>query len=170
MNLCRQAGESCHGTSEVGAATVVRSDVEGIEGRSEVTRTIVANDLNEDQVDLQEMYNFDQKDASYKLPIIEQKERILSTVNGNQIVIISGETGCGKTTQVPQYILDQHAEQRTTVNIVVTQPRKLAASSMARRVCKERGWHLGGLVGYQVSWHLRPWVLKHDVQGGAGQG
>ena len=46
--------------------------------------------------------------------------------------------------------MDQHAEQKKTVNIVVTQPRKLAASSMARRVCKERGWVLGGLVGYQV--------------------
>ena len=68
----------------------------------------------------------------------------------NQIVVLSGPTGCGKSTQVPQYLLDQHALERRHVNIVVTQPRKLAASSLARRVCQERKWMLGGLVGYQV--------------------
>ena len=52
--------------------------------------------------------------------------------SGNQIVVLSGPTGCGKSTQVPQYILDQHAMERRNVNIVVTQPRKLAASSLAR--------------------------------------
>ena len=52
--------------------------------------------------------------------------------------------------QVPQYLLDQHAEARRPVRILVTQPRKVAASSLARRVCQERGWVLGGLVGYQV--------------------
>lgn len=109
-------------------------------------------------------------EETWRLPIHDSKQDILDKVAANQVVVMSGPTGCGKSTQVPQYILDQHAEQRKTVNIVVTQPRKLAASSMARRVCKERGWHLGGLVGYQVSWHLRPWVLKHDVQGGTGQG
>ena len=65
-------------------------------------------------------------------------------------MVLSGPTGCGKSTQVPQYILNQHAMERRNVNIVVTQPRKLAASSLARRVCQERDWRLGGLVGYQV--------------------
>ena len=69
---------------------------------------------------------------------------------GNQIVVLSGPTGCGKSTQVPQYILDQHAMEKRMVNIIVTQPRKIAASSLAKRVCQERDWKLGGLVGYQV--------------------
>ena len=56
--------------------------------------------------------------------------------------------------KVPQFILDQHAKEKRRVNILVTQPRKIAASSVARRVCQERGWSLGGLVGYQVSWSL----------------
>ena len=67
------------------------------------------------------------------------------------MVVLSGPTGCGKSTQVPQFILDQHAKEKRTVNILVTQPRKIAASSVARRVCQERGWSLGGLVGYQVT-------------------
>ena len=68
----------------------------------------------------------------------------------HSVVVLAGHTGCGKTTQVPQYILTQHARERKPVNIIVTQPRKIAASSVARRVCSERGWKLGGLVGYQV--------------------
>ena len=138
------------GASEI--ETVVRSDMDGIEGRSlnTMARTVAANELTEDSVDLKKIYNFEHNDYSYKLPIIDMKERILSTVNGNQIVIISGPTGCGKSTQVPQYILDQHAMERKMVNIVVTQPRKIAASSVARRVCEERQWKIGGLVGYQV--------------------
>ena len=51
---------------------------------------------------------------------------------------------------MPQYILDQHAREKRMVNIIVTQPRKIAASSLAKRVCQERDWRLGGLVGYQV--------------------
>ena len=74
----------------------------------------------------------------------------LPSIAGNQIVVLSGPTGCGKSTQVPQYILNQHAMEKKNVNIVVTQPRKLAASSLAKRVCAERGWKLGGLVGYHV--------------------
>lgn len=57
---------------------------------------------------------------------------------------------CGKTTQVPQFILDDHFNKRKPVNIVVTQPRKIAAISIAKRVCADRRLHLGYLVGYQV--------------------
>lgn len=59
-------------------------------------------------------------------------------------------TGCGKTTQVPQYILDNCCEKERICNIVVTQPRKIAAVSVARRVCYERNWNMGSVVGYQV--------------------
>ena len=62
--------------------------------------------------------------------------------------------GCGKSTQVPQYILDNLAFKRKMVNIIVTQPRKIAARSVAERVCQERGWTIGGLVGYQVGKYL----------------
>lgn len=74
-------------------------------------------------------------------------------VETNQVVIILGATGCGKTTQVPQFILDHHAKQRKRCNIIVTQPRRIAASSVARRVCEERGWDLQTIVGYQVFPH-----------------
>ena len=69
-----------------------------------------------------------------KLPIIDMKEKILDLVVGNRIVVLSGPTGCAKSTQVPQYILDKHAMGKKAVNIIVTQPRKIAASGVARRI------------------------------------
>lgn len=71
-------------------------------------------------------------------------------VKTNQVVIIEGPTGCGKSTQVPQFILDDCKDNLERCNIVVTQPRRIAAISLARTVCKERGWASGDVCGYQV--------------------
>lgn len=86
------------------------------------------------------------------LPIYEYKQEIVATIERNPVVIISGETGCGKTTQVPQYILDQFIADQEGVNcnIVATQPRRLSAINVARRVAYERGEELGNTVGFQV--------------------
>ncbi|GIX99928.1 ATP-dependent RNA helicase TDRD9 [Caerostris darwini] len=85
------------------------------------------------------------------LAITHYRNEIISQLQINPVVIIQGHTGCGKTTQVPQYILDLHKTKGTPCNIVVTQPRKIAAISVARRVCYERKWELGSIVGYQVA-------------------
>lgn len=85
-----------------------------------------------------------------KLPIAERRQDIVKRISHNQFCIILGGTGCGKTTQVPQYILDSYMEQRQYCNIIVTQPRRLAAMSVARRVCDERNWKLGTFCGYQI--------------------
>ena len=76
--------------------------------------------------------------------------QIVETIEGNQVTVIQGETGSGKTTQVAQYILDHYRAQNKYCNIVVTQPRKIATISIAKRVCQERGWQVGGICGYQV--------------------
>lgn len=148
--LIEEGAGSYHGGA-TSLGSVVNSDMGGIDDRTVATRTIAATEASLDSiVDLRKLHNFENKSESWKLPIIEMKETILDTVMGNQIVILSGPTGCGKSTQVPQYILDQHAMQRRNVNIIVTQPRKIAARSVAERVCQERKWTMGGLVGYQV--------------------
>jgi ATP-dependent RNA helicase TDRD9 len=67
---------------------------------------------------------------------------------------VEGFTGCGKTTQVPQFILDNAIEHGHKIRIAVTQPRRIAAISVAQRVCEERGWPVGSLVGYQVCFLL----------------
>jgi ATP-dependent RNA helicase TDRD9 len=76
--------------------------------------------------------------------------QVISLIESNSVVIIHGATGSGKSTQLPQYVLDHYTQRSAFCNIVVTQPRKIGASSIARWISKERSWTLGGLVGYQV--------------------
>ncbi|XP_047286866.1 ATP-dependent RNA helicase TDRD9 isoform X8 [Homo sapiens] len=84
------------------------------------------------------------------LPISRYKEEVVSLIESNSVVIIHGATGSGKSTQLPQYILDHYVQRSAYCSIVVTQPRKIGASSIARWISKERAWTLGGVVGYQV--------------------
>ncbi|XP_017772489.1 PREDICTED: probable ATP-dependent RNA helicase spindle-E [Nicrophorus vespilloides] len=85
-----------------------------------------------------------------KMAIEQYKTDILNMLTATPVMIIHGPTGCGKTTQVPQMILDNCRENNTHCNIVVTQPRRIAAVSVAARVCHERGWKLGTVCGYQI--------------------
>ncbi|XP_034239304.1 probable ATP-dependent RNA helicase spindle-E [Thrips palmi] len=103
---------------------------------------------DDDDTKVYDLYDFTPKES--KLPIEIMRDKIVRMVDTNQVLIILGSTGCGKTTQVPQYILDDHAQQRKRCNIVVTQPRRIAAVSVASRVCSERGWELSTIVGYQI--------------------
>ena len=87
------------------------------------------------------------------LPIAEYRESILDAVRRNQIIVVAGETGCGKTTQVPQYILEDEWGRNNMCKIVCTQPRRISAMTVSARVAVERGEQgkLGeGSVGYQV--------------------
>lgn len=84
------------------------------------------------------------------LKIHSKRDIILDTVETYPVCIIQGSTGCGKTTQVPMYILDHYAKLNEPCNIIITQPRRIAAISVASRVCNERGWNLGELCGYQI--------------------
>ena len=94
-------------------------------------------------------YSFDHA-VRQSLAIDGKRERILELVKRESAIIVKGFTGCGKTTQVPQFILDDCYQSKTPCNIVVTQPRRIAAISVAKRVCQERNWALGTVVGYQV--------------------
>ncbi|XP_047330377.1 DExH-box ATP-dependent RNA helicase DExH3-like isoform X2 [Impatiens glandulifera] len=86
------------------------------------------------------------------LPAYKKRDTLLSAISQNQVVVVSGETGCGKTTQLPQYILESEidAARGAISNIVCTQPRRISAMSVSERVAAERGESLGGLVGYKV--------------------
>lgn len=90
--------------------------------------------------------------ARTELPIFPYREEILSTINRSRVVVICGETGSGKTTQVPQFIFEDQVREGagSLCNIVITQPRRFAAISMAKRVATERREELSDTVGYQV--------------------
>lgn len=76
--------------------------------------------------------------------------QLVSLIENNSVVIIRGATGSGKTTQLPQFILDHYNKKTAPCNIAVTQPRKIGATSIARWVAAQRKCTLGSLVGYQV--------------------
>ncbi|XP_030352114.1 ATP-dependent RNA helicase A isoform X5 [Strigops habroptila] len=86
------------------------------------------------------------------LPVKNFEGEILDAVHHNSVVVIRGATGCGKTTQVPQYILDEYirTNRAAECNIVVTQPRRISAVSVAERVSYERGEQPGQSCGYSV--------------------
>ncbi|CAN6303549.1 unnamed protein product [Urochloa humidicola] len=86
------------------------------------------------------------------LPAYKEKERLLAAIARNQVIVISGETGCGKTTQLPQFVLESEIEsgRGAFCNIICTQPRRISAMAVAERVSTERGESLGESVGYKV--------------------
>lgn len=86
------------------------------------------------------------------LPAFREKDRLLQAIAQNQVIVISGETGCGKTTQLPQYILESEIEsgRGAFCNIICTQPRRISAMAVSERVSTERGEPLGESVGYKV--------------------
>ncbi|KAK4484325.1 hypothetical protein RD792_006902, partial [Penstemon davidsonii] len=85
-----------------------------------------------------------------KLPIASFKDVITSTIESNQVVLVCGETGCGKTTQVPQFLLDHGWSKGEACKIVCTQPRRISAMSVAERIASERGENIGDSVGYKI--------------------
>lgn len=78
------------------------------------------------------------------LPVLAFREEILEAVENHRVVVITAETGAGKSTQVPQFLA------AAGYNVVVTQPRRLAARSVAERVAEEMSVPLGSLVGYRT--------------------
>lgn len=82
------------------------------------------------------------------LPIYKLKKELVQAVHDNQVLVVIGETGSGKTTQVTQYLAE--AGYTTRGKIGCTQPRRVAAMSVAKRVAEEFGCRLGEEVGYAI--------------------
>src|SRR3970040_1920643 len=85
------------------------------------------------------------------LPINHKREEIAHAVAAHPVVIVGGETGSGKTTQLPKMLLEMG--RASAGRIGHTQPRRIAARSVAARIAEELGDALGGLVGYKVRFH-----------------
>ena len=78
------------------------------------------------------------------LPITEHRQEILNLISKHQVMCIEEETGCGKSSQVPQFIVEDSEQCR----ILASQPNLLAARKLAKRVSEERHEHVGKTVGY----------------------
>jgi hypothetical protein len=85
------------------------------------------------------------------LPVRAFRDSLLEATRTNQVVLVAGATGCGKTTQVPQYLIDDAWANGAGAAIMCTQPRRISAITVSERVAAERGEVIGvGAVGYQI--------------------
>lgn len=86
------------------------------------------------------------------LPAAGVRAALKEALEKSNVVVIGGDTGCGKTTQIPQFLyeLEIEAMRGSSTNIVVTQPRRLAATAVAIRVAEERDEDIGQSVGYSI--------------------
>ena len=90
------------------------------------------------------------------LPVYGFRDSILSTIDKNQVTIICGETGCGKSTQIPSFILEHQLAQGRACKVYCTEPRRISAISLAQRVSEELGegrndlGSMRSLVGYAI--------------------
>lgn len=85
-----------------------------------------------------------------QLPVHKQRQEFLDLIHRNQILVLVGETGSGKTTQIPQFLLFDEQPHLKNMLIACTQPRRVAAISVAARVAQEMDVVLGQQVGYSI--------------------
>ncbi|KAL9540685.1 hypothetical protein MBANPS3_009551 [Mucor bainieri] len=85
-----------------------------------------------------------------QLPIYTGRDAIIQCLEENDTVIVMGETGSGKTTQIPQFLIEAGLASKEIGSVAVTQPRRVAAVNLAKRVAEETMTRLGGKVGYTV--------------------
>ena len=86
------------------------------------------------------------------LPAWKHREEIVSIAQHNRVVVVTGETGSGKSTQIPQFLLDDLNSRGLShaVDIICTQPRRISALGLADRVSEERGEKVGMTIGYSI--------------------
>ncbi|GAV51942.1 hypothetical protein ZYGR_0AF04140 [Zygosaccharomyces rouxii] len=131
------------------AADVVGTALGDVLGFREKDHNQTVDDTSNDGTDQEVSSREDILQTRRSLPAYEMRSQIIQTVRDNQVTIIIGETGSGKTTQLAQY-LDEAGLCQSGKSIGCTQPRRVAAMSVAKRVALEMGVELGQEVGYSI--------------------
>lgn len=101
-----------------------------------------------------------------QLPVYEFKDELIGNIRTNQTIVVEGETGSGKTTQIPQFLVPILA--KNGLIIACTQPRRVAAMSIAKRVSEEMDVVMGEQVGYTIRFEdcsTRSTILKFMTDG-----
>lgn len=112
-------------------------------------------DVRKVEREVRERKRREMQETRRQLPVYAHRDDLLRAIDENQIIIVQGETGCGKTTQIPQYLheagytsTDMKGDKTRMVGC--TQPRRVAAMSVAARVSQEVNSKLGHTVGYSI--------------------
>ncbi|SCV03940.1 LAME_0H14466g1_1 [Lachancea meyersii CBS 8951] len=133
------------------------------ETHSELDQKLV-EELDREQTRLQIIH-----DTRKSLPVYKFRNPLLSAIREHQVLIVVGETGSGKTTQLPQYLVEEGFTQGGKFQIACTQPRRVAATSVAARVADEMDVILGKEVGYSIRFDdkttLDTTILKYMTDG-----
>nr|SZF06460.1 putative pre-mRNA-splicing factor ATP-dependent RNA helicase DHX16 [Psoroptes ovis] len=122
---------------------------------------------NEKQISEKELRKLSIEETRRSLPIYPFKDDLIAAINEHQVLIIEGETGSGKTTQLPQYLIEA-GYAKDGKKIGCTQPRRVAAMSVAARVAEEMNTKLGSLVGYSIRFEdctSEKTILKYMTDG-----
>lgn len=106
------------------------------------------DDSDREDIDAKDILKRELQDERKTLPIYKFRDDLLQAVEEYQVIVIVGETGSGKTTQIPQYL--HEAGYTAKGKVACTQPRRVAAMSVAARVSQEMGVKLGHEVGYSI--------------------
>ncbi|ELR25721.1 helicase conserved Cterminal domain containing protein [Acanthamoeba castellanii str. Neff] len=111
---------------------------------AQLTESLRAKQQRPDYIEMQRVRQ--------RLPAASKREEIIRVIRNNQVIVLTGATGCGKSTQVPQYIMEDMIAQNEggRCNIIVTQPRRISALGLAQRVSAEQCEDVGNTVGYQI--------------------
>ncbi|KAG5266286.1 hypothetical protein AALO_G00229290 [Alosa alosa] len=153
-----QEEEEDEGEEEVRAVPVESESYVNFRKRMERRVETRPQDMEQDNKKLRRDFKRKQSSRRYlslqqqrhKLPVWKERRSILHTLEENQVLVVSGMTGCGKTTQIPQFILDESLSGQRVANIICTQPRRISAIAVATRVAEERAEPLGNSTGYQI--------------------
>ncbi|KAL8530954.1 hypothetical protein ACS0TY_007830 [Phlomoides rotata] len=92
-----------------------------------------------------------------ELPVVAMRNKIVEKILENRVTLIVGETGCGKSSQIPQFLLEENMDP-----ILCTQPRRFAVVAVARMVAKARNCEVGGEVGYHIG-HSRVYSARSKI-------
>jgi len=159
----RQTGTLKNGHLDVEHNSVQKADSEIINYNNNFKDQIANSDVVVDE-GLQELWNRVANSPSYQkmlksrklLPMYQFRQQALEVIQQNQCIILCGETGCGKSTQMPSFILEDQLSKGKPCKIYCTQPRRISAISLAQRVSEELGEDKGAvgtfrsIVGYAI--------------------